>query len=117
MNLKPSEKTKFEFADCCEIGEHIVINGPSQRRKRIRNFASKAAHVRNLDLYLTWKERIPMSFDEIYDGMKKLGMNYSTVVTPYYLGAAYNYVLLKPEHNSVNPQVPVLEKIIEAEIL
>ena len=113
MNLKPSEKTKFEFADRNEIGEQIVINMPSKRRKRIRNFASKAAHVRGLDICLSWKETMPMTFDEIYYGMKDLDMSYTTVVTPYYLGAAYNYVFLSPKHKNVNPQAPVLEKIVK----
>ncbi len=109
MNLKPN----FIFEN--EVGKNIKINQPSKRRKRIRNFASKASHVREDDILLSWKETMPMSFEDIYKQMKQLGMNYYTVVTPIYDKGAGSYVLLNQGY--VNPHEPVLEKLLSEKVI
>jgi hypothetical protein len=105
----------LEFIVESEVGKNIKINQPSKRRKRIRNFASKASHVREGDILLSWKETIPMSFEYIYKQMKQLGMNYYTVVTPIYDRGAGSYVLLNQGY--VNPHEPVLEKLLSEKVI
>jgi len=120
MNLKPRKIERgmgsFHSETTTEVGADIRINQPSKRRKRIRNFASKASHVRVFsDVLLGWKENMAMGFEDVYEAMKPLGLDYYTVVTPFYDQTAWNYVLLK--NGKVNPHEPVLGKLLDEKII
>jgi len=122
MNLKPKKILPergmggFHSETTTEVGSDIRINRPSKRRKRIRNFASKASHVRDFgDILLSWKEILAMSFKDIYEAMKPLDLEYYTVVTPFYDQSAWSYVQLK--NGKVNPHEPVLERLLDEKII
>jgi hypothetical protein len=117
LNLNPSTNGKYPFEFSDVKGESIDVRSPSKNRKSMRNFASKASHVRQDDIYLMNKETIPMEFEEIYKGVMPLGMNYHRVNSPFFNGCALSYVLLGPRHNLANSHVPILKKVIEAKIL
>lgn len=99
-----------------EIGKNIDVREPSTKRKRAKNFASKACHVRDIDVYLDWKEMMPMSYSEIYEGMNR-DMIYQTVVTPFYREGSVNYVMLRSGTGKENPHGPILDKLLEEGVL
>lgn len=120
MNLKPRKIEKgmgiFHSVVSLEVGKDIEVNLPSKSRKRIRNFASKASYVREFgDIFLSWKERMAMSFEDVYETMKPLSLDYYTVVTPFYDYTAWNFVQLK--NGRVNPHEPVLGKLLDEKII
>jgi len=118
LNLAEGGNTKYHHKREGEIGKGIVIEPSSKKMKKVRNFASKVSHFRNDDIALDWKEEIPMSYDEIYQALRNLDMEYCSVVTPFYsnINVAYIFCMLK-DKDAVNPHAPILEKILEAKIL
>lgn len=123
MNLEIGEwkdssgRKHYEHITERETGKGIRINSPSKSRKKIRNFAKKACHVIG-DISLSWKEKIPMSFDDIYEQMKQADMSYCTVVTPFYPCAPLRYEYFKYEGvGFLNPHEIILKKLLEEKII
>ncbi len=117
MNLETNNgNSECSLVEETEVGKNIRISQPSKKRRKIRNFASKACHVRENDLFLLWKEKIPMGYRDIYEHMKDADMIYYTVTTPLYVGrTALMYIELK--NGKINPHEHALEKLLDEKII